>query len=271
MRKTLAHLSDLHFGASPTTLERARELVRALLIAGVDHVVVTGDITDNGRDHELALFHRTFAPLLGQGRLTVVPGNHDRLGDDAGAALMGGRRVDTVELPGAWLVRVDSTGPHNRSSVLAGHGDICERVLDEISEALERAPAGAMVAILLHHHPVFLPEEGVLERLASTFNLPFAAELTLGDELLRRALGRCDLILHGHRHVPSARILAPERARPLRVYNAGCTIARQGMNVFTHAGGSLRGEPRWLQVGAQAAPGFLEIPPYQAAEYRLTI
>jgi 3',5'-cyclic AMP phosphodiesterase CpdA len=269
MRNTIAHLSDLHFGASQTTTARAKEIVRALLIADVDHVVVTGDITDNGRAHELELFHRTFAPLLDQGRVTVVPGNHDRLGDDAGASLMSGRRVDTVELPGALLIRVDSTGPHNRASVLAGHGDICERVLDEIEEALDRAPSGVLVAILLHHHPVFLPEEGLLERLASTFNLPFAAELTLGDELLRRALGRCDLVLHGHRHVPSARILAPGQTRPLRVYNAGCTIARQGMNVFTHAAGVLRGEPRWLQVGAQAAPGFLEIPPYQSTEYRL--
>jgi 3',5'-cyclic-AMP phosphodiesterase len=267
MRKTLAHLSDLHFGASQTALERAAEIVRALLLADIDHVVVTGDVTDNGRAHELALFHRTFAPLLEQGRLTVVPGNHDRLGDDAGAWFMAGKRVDTIELPGAYLVRVDSTGPHNRTSVLAGHGDLCEQVLDEISEALENAPSGALVAILLHHHPVFLPEEGLLERLANILNLPFAAELTLGDELLRRALGRCDLVLHGHRHVPSAKILGPERARPLRVYNAGCTTARRGMNVFTHAAGVLVDEPRWLQVGAQDE--FLEIPPYQSAEYRL--
>jgi len=271
MRKTLAHLSDLHFGASQTVPDRAREVVRALLVADVDHVVVTGDLTDGGRLHELEQFHRIFAPLAELGRLTVVPGNHDRLGDDAGQGFMAGQRVDTILLPGAYLVRVDSTGPHNRASVLAGHGDVCERVLDEISLALDRAPAGALVAMLLHHHPVCLPEEGFLERLSNTFNLPFAAELTLGDELLRRALGRCDLILHGHRHVPSARILAPSAPRPLRVYNAGCTTARRGMNVFTHAAGRLRGEPRWLQVGADDAPGFLDIPPYQAAEYRLAL
>jgi Icc protein len=271
MQKTLAHLSDLHFGASQTALERAREIVRALLMAEVDHVVLTGDVTDGGRNAQLALFHQTFAPLLEQGRLTVVPGNHDRLGDDAGASFMNGRRVDTVHLPGAYLVRVDSTGPHNCSSILAGHGDICERVLDEISAALERAPADALVAILLHHHPVCLPEESFLEKLATTFNLPFAAELTLGDELLRRALGRCDLVLHGHRHVPSARILAPGEPRPLRVYNAGCTTARQGMNVFTHFAGVLQGEPRWLQVGTRVLPGFLDAPPYQSTEYRLAV
>src|SRR5689334_9211001 len=118
MQKTLAHLSDLHFGASQTIPERAREIVRALLLADVDHVVVTGDVTDGGRAHELASFHQVFAPLLERGRLTVVPGNHDRLGDDAADAFMGGKRVDTVRLPGAFLVRVDSTGPHNRTSLL---------------------------------------------------------------------------------------------------------------------------------------------------------
>jgi Icc protein len=271
MGNTLAHLSDLHVGASQTTLERAREIVRALLIADVDHVVVTGDVTDGGRAEELAAFHRTFAPLLEQGRLTVVPGNHDRLGDDAGASFMAGKRVDTVQLPGAFLIRVDSTGEHNRTSVLAGHGDVCERVLDEIDDALERAPAGTLVAVLLHHHPVFLPEEGFLEKLSSTFNLPFAAELALGDEILRRALGRCDLILHGHRHVPSARVLAPGSPRPLRIYNAGCTTARRGMNVFSHAAGVLDGGPRWLQVKPFDLPGFLEDPPYQSTEYRLVI
>ena len=240
-------------------------------MANVDHVVVTGDITDGGRAHELAAFRRTFAPLMELGRLTVIPGNHDRLGDDAGGSFMSGKRVDTVEIPGAFLVRVDSTGPHNRTSILAGHGVVCERVLDEISGALDRAPPGKLVALLLHHHPVCLPEESFLERLSNTFNLPFAAELTLGDELLRRALGRCDLVLHGHRHVPSARILAPSGPRPLRVYNAGCTTHRLGMNVFTHAAGLLWDEPRWLEVRARVLPGFLEIPPYQSAEYRLAI
>jgi len=43
------------------------------------------------------------------------------------------------------------------------------------------------------------------------------------------------------------------------------------MNVFSHAAGVLDSEPRWLQVGPSDAPGFLEIPPYQSAEYRLVI
>jgi 3',5'-cyclic AMP phosphodiesterase CpdA len=251
-------------------LRAARELVWGLEAAGVDHVVATGDITDTGRAHELAQFHEVFAPLIAQGRLTVVPGNHDRLGDDPGAAFMDGQRVDTVELDGAYLVRVDSTGPQNRASSVSSHGSLCERVLDQISEALERAPAGALTAILMHHHPVVLPPDGILERISNSFGFPFALELALGEEMLRRVLGRCDLVLHGHRHVPSAHVLDPQGLRPLRVYNAGCSVARRGANVFTHAAGALVAEPRWLSVGNNSEPTAI-LPPYQTTEYRLAI
>ena len=252
-------------------LERAAEMNRALLAANVDHVVVTGDITDGGRERELEMFRRTFAGLLSRGRMTIVPGNHDRLGDDVGAAFMGGERVDVIALQGAYLVRVDSTGPHNRTSVIAAHGMICDRALGEISNALDRAPPGALVALLLHHHPMFLPAENLLERLASRLGFPYANELSLGQEMLGLALGRCDLVLHGHRHVPSAKVLDPFGSRPLRVYNAGCSLARGGVNVFAHLAGTLRGEPRWLRVGPPGAQTFIDPPPYASTEYRLAV
>jgi Icc protein len=269
VQQTIAHLSDLHFGCSQTMLERAAQMNRALLAADVDHVVVTGDITDGGRARELDLFRQTFARLLAQGRMTIVPGNHDRLGDDVGASFMGGERVDVIALDGVYLVRVDSTGPHNRTSVIAAHGVICERTLAEISNALDRAPAGALVALLLHHHPISLPAENLLERLASRFGFPYADELNLGQKMLGLALGRCDLVLHGHRHVPSARVLDPSGSRPLRVYNAGCSPARGGVNVFAHLAGVLCGEPRWLRVGPPGPQTFIDPPPYASTEYAL--
>jgi Icc protein len=249
---------------------KASALVAALIETAIDHVVVTGDITDAGRVQSFQTFERVFAPLIEQGRVTIVPGNHDRLGDDVGGSFMGGKRVDTVAVEGAYFVRVDSTGPHNRSSILAAHGRICDRVLDDLSRALDQAPPDSVCAILLHHHPVPLPAEGLWETISSTLGLPWAAELTLGEELLRRALGRCDLVLHGHRHVPSAAVLDPNGARPLRVFNAGSSIERGGMNVFSHLGGALLGEPGWLRPDV-ALPDRLAMPtPARAAEYRLS-
>ena len=69
-RKTLAHISDLHLGRSRETTDRAAALCRTLVDADIDHVVVTGDVTNGGRREELALFARVFAPLMAAGRLT---------------------------------------------------------------------------------------------------------------------------------------------------------------------------------------------------------
>ena len=78
MQHTLAHLSDLHLGHGPAREAAARALVEAVQEAHVDHVVVTGDLTQRGRDEEMSLFLDIFAPLQRAHRLTVVPGNHDR-------------------------------------------------------------------------------------------------------------------------------------------------------------------------------------------------
>ncbi len=268
--RTLAHLSDLHIDLAPASARKAEALVAALVASEIDHVVVTGDLTESGKKHAYASFERIFEPLMVQGRVTIVPGNHDRLGDDVGGSFMGGARVDTVMADGVYCVRIDSTGPHNRSSILAAHGRICDRVLDELSVALDQAPSDALVTILLHHHPVRLPAEGLWEWLSSVIGLPFANELTLGEELLRTALCRCDLVLHGHRHIPSAAVLDPQGERPLRVYNAGSSVERGGMNVFSHLGGSLVSEPSWLAPGIGQQERSLTPPPAREAEYRLS-
>ena len=84
--------------------------------------------------------------------------------------------------------------------------------------AIAAAPREALTVILLHHHVLPLPEESFPERLATRLGWPHAAELALGAELVSRVQGRCDLILHGHRHVPREFDLGrPERAGPARL------------------------------------------------------
>ncbi|HZS40917.1 MAG TPA: metallophosphoesterase [Polyangia bacterium] len=243
--KTLAHLSDLHFGSGARAADAATALVRAIDAARVDHVVVTGDVTHRGLYSELDRFARTFAPL--QSRLTVIPGNHDRLGDDAARALMSGGRVQVDARDGLYLVRVDSTGPHNRY-VFAGHGELTLADLYEIDRALDAAPADALVVVILHHHPLPLPEEQPLEKIASFVGLPFAAELDRGSTLLERLRGRADLVLHGHRHVPAAQRLYAGEARPLDVVNAGSSTGLGRARVFAHDAGRLCAPPAWLSA-----------------------
>ncbi|QSQ24896.1 metallophosphoesterase [Pyxidicoccus parkwayensis] len=251
--RTLAHLSDLHLDLTPESDAAARALVGALQASGVDHVVVTGDLTHQGMSVEYRRFRELFAPLLDAGRLTFIPGNHDRPGDDAGSRWMEGQKVRVVEKPGLYLVCVDSTGPHNRN-YFASHGELTYAELDAVDAALAAAPRKTLAAVLVHHHVLPLPEESFPERLATLLGWPHAAELPVGPEWVTRLQGRCDVVLHGHRHVPGERVLEPEGARPLRIYNAGSSTDLGRFRVFRHKAGRLLGEPAWCRAMLSERP-----------------
>lgn len=239
----LAHVSDLHIGRSPKFDRVAAELLEAIQLAGIDHVLVTGDITDHGRADEFATFLRMAHPL--RDRMTLVPGNHDRLGHDLRDSIMAGPRVQVDARDGLFIVRLDSTGVHNRSW-LNSHGKILPEDIDHVAEALKSAPADALRIVALHHHPLPLPEDHFAERLASHLRLPFTEALELGWELVQRINGLCDLILHGHRHTEMAHSVEVDSDRPTWLFNAGCSTSMCRVRVFTHRGGHCFGVPAWL-------------------------
>ncbi len=246
---TLAHLSDLHLGTSASA-ERTLEAAVAAL-SDTELIVVTGDLTENGRTAELAAFDRITAPLAD--RLIVVPGNHDRCGDDVGAQLMSGVRVDVQVRAGCAIVRIDSTAPHNRVPWLS-HGRMCQQVLEQVDHALSAIPSQVMTVVALHHHVVPLPAEGFWEQVSEVLHLPNHSELALGTELLKVLRSRCDLVLHGHRHVPRQFIVDGDGARPLRVFNAGSSTSLGAFRAFDFAEGRLLGDPRWHQVTPEPRP-----------------
>jgi 3',5'-cyclic AMP phosphodiesterase CpdA len=262
--KTLAHLSDLHIGLSFKTERVAQRICDALVASDVDHVVVTGDVTHGGRACEMERFFEIFRPLLSREKLSLVPGNHDRLRDDAACSLMA-TRAEAEYRDGLYLMKVDSTAPHNRS-FLAGHGELSQALVDEIQVLLHRAPEGALCAILIHHHVLPLPVETFVEWFATRMRWPFAHELSLGHQLLNRSVGLCDLVLHGHRHVPREACFSAG-PRPLHVYNAGSSTELCGYRVFSHVRGRLLGSPSWIDVSADARkhwrrPQIPIAPPY---------
>lgn len=258
MEGSIAHVSDLHLGRDARTDAAVRRLCGALVEAQVDAVLVTGDITHRGRFAELRAFEEAFEPLLSSGRVVVVPGNHDRAGDDAGATLMVGARVGVASLPGLHVVRVDSTAPHNRS-LISAHGGLGRSDLAEVDAALREAQPGALTAIMLHHHVVPLPADDLAEALSGWLGWPNAAELRQGPELLALARHRCDLVLHGHRHVPSVANPWPRDARALAIVNAGCSPDLGRARLYRHDGATLLGMD-WLDVGeARARPGAARV------------
>lgn len=244
-----AHISDLHIGRSEQNDADAAHLCAALVESNVDYVIATGDLTHRGQRRELEAYEKTFAPLLEDGRLIAVPGNHDCLGDDVSGAIMSGPRVQTACHPGLYVVRVNSTAQHNRSW-LNGHGSLDDGDLEAIDVALDAAPPGHLVVIALHHHVLPMPEDHAMERLSSWLGFAYTTELSRGRDLLVRVRGRCDVVLHGHRHVPRcARLFGPPR--PMHIFNAGSSTELAQVRVFAHnTGGHLLGAPLWLDVPA---------------------
>lgn len=246
----LAHLSDLHLGERPEHASAARALVRSVLEERVEHVVVTGDITHSGAIGEYETWLEIFEPLLREKRVTVVPGNHDVAGDGVAELLSDGLRVSVDARDGLFMICVDSTAPHNRST-FRSHGDLGERTLDAVDDALTRAPRGWTRAVLLHHHVLPMPVEGIGEWFAERFGWPHAAELPLGRELLRRVEGHVDLVLHGHKHVPREALVGR-----VRVANAGCSTMLGAYRVFEHDGARVSAG-RWVHAAPTARPPLL--------------
>ena len=251
--QTLAHVSDLHLGRSEDTDRRVRALCSALVSRGVDGVAVTGDVTHGGRRAEVERFFAIFDPFIKRGRLLVVPGNHDRLGHDVGDRLMSGDRVQVAGWEGVYAVRFDSTGPHNKTW-LSGQGALAAQDIEDIVAALERAPAGALTLLLLHHHLLPYPQDSAAEWLSSMLGRAWTGELPLGRTLVERLRGRCDLVLHGHRHRPGTTTVFSESNRPLSVFNAGASADRGHVRLFLHAEGRLHAPPAWLPLGAKDRP-----------------
>src|SRR5260370_10954500 len=213
-------VSDLQIGVSPGVDRAAERLCQALLREHPGPVLLSGDVTHNGRRAEMERFRHLFGPLIRAGRWIVVPGNHDRLGDDLGQALMTGGRVQAAQAGGLFIVRLDSTGEHNRRW-LDGHGEITGLDIDEAEAALRGAPPGAQTILMLHHHPLPLAHDNPVEALVSLLGWPSARELRNSALLLSRIRRLCDAVLHGHRHVPAEIAPWPSDPPPLRIFSAG--------------------------------------------------
>jgi 3',5'-cyclic AMP phosphodiesterase CpdA len=236
--KRLAHLSDLHLGLDAATDRATIALRDSLLAAGVEHIVVTGDITHRGRRTELERYYDIFGDLIAEGRVSAVPGNHDRLNDDVGDAVIDGPRVQAEHRDGLSVIRVDSTGEHN-SSLFLPHGELDEFDLAAVDRALNAIPKRHLRVLILHHHPLPLPTDSFAETVGGFLKWTRTDELASGDRLLRLLRGRCDLVLHGHRHLPNHVRPFPNDAWPIDLYNAGSSTELGSYRVFAHDRGFL--------------------------------
>jgi len=196
----LLHLSDLHVrpaGLPASRVVEASHLAeRALRAVGAvvprpDAVVISGDLTDCGLPSEYAELRPMLRRYLGDMRVYLIPGNHDRR-ENFRAALAAFPGVTehpsfvqyvVDDLP-VRLVMLDSVVAG------AGHGLLCPQRLGWLDAQLAAAPHRPTFLVL--HHPPMLCGLPVLDAI----NLRNAAEL--GAVLARHR--QVERILCGHHH-----------------------------------------------------------------------
>lgn len=80
----IAHISDLHLSSffNDFIFKRVNYLLKKISERNVDHLIITGDITDNASEKDLETFRRMLAKsgFISGERLSILPGNHDIFG-----------------------------------------------------------------------------------------------------------------------------------------------------------------------------------------------
>lgn len=240
----IAHLSDLHLldleGAVPSRLfnkrltgyanlrlrrghrhkpEPVRAAARAMRDLGVDHVVITGDVSNLALEREFDRVRDLLVDELGMtpDRVSIVPGNHDVYTSGSVRA----RRFST------WFARYmkcdlpeisrDAGYPfvHLRGPVaivglstavsrppFVASGQLGREQLARLAEIVEHPEVRKRTLVVLQHHPIHNPVSWAKTLLEGLLDAKEEARV-----LSRVAHG---LVLHGHLHRRMNRPLATD-------------------------------------------------------------
>jgi 3',5'-cyclic AMP phosphodiesterase CpdA len=151
--RTLAHLSDLHFGRVDRSL--LEPLRRRLVELAPDLVVISGDLTQRARARQFREA-RAYLDTLPKPQV-VVPGNHDVPLYNVFARffrpLAGYRRIIAQDVePGFVDDEIAVLGVNTARSFVFKGGGVSEAQLARVCEQLGRLHAGR-TRILVSHHP----------------------------------------------------------------------------------------------------------------------
>jgi 3',5'-cyclic AMP phosphodiesterase CpdA len=193
MSRTLAHLSDIHFGRVDSAI--LDPLLQAVGRIAPDVVVVSGDLTQRARPVEFR-DARTFLDRLPRPQI-VVPGNHDVPLYNIYGRFVGQldlyRRFITADLEPAYIdAEIAVLGTNTARSLTWKGGRINSGQIARIRERLG-ALDGRVTRIVVTHHPFDLPQG------FSESHLVGGARMAMGH------LAECgaDLLLAGHMHASS--------------------------------------------------------------------
>lgn len=197
LRRSHAHSADV-----------ARRAIERLVEADVDHIVITGDLTNLALPSEFEAAAQILADVVDDpDRVSLIPGNHDYYTREAVAA----RRFETTFAPyltsdlpeyqterGYPFCRVrDGVAVVGLNSGIAtpwffATGRVHEDELDAAYDLLQDdALADRFIIVMVHHH--LLPFEHS--------RVEFTRRLINADRVLQVCRqGGVDLVVHGHNH-----------------------------------------------------------------------
>jgi len=157
--------------------QRIARLVDQVLALAPDRVVITGDLTALGDEHELRIARALLEPFIAAGLLVVIPGNHDRYTD---------ARASGFEVVFGDLLRSDLPELADYVVGRLGFGQ-----LGRLGRVLEHpVMEGRTVLLLMHHGPAGPSGE---------FDWNESGLIDAGA-LLRTVQDRPVVLLHGHSH-----------------------------------------------------------------------
>jgi 3',5'-cyclic AMP phosphodiesterase CpdA len=177
---------------------------------GVDHLLVTGDLTFSAEPREFERAADLLRPFSESRKLTVVPGNHDVWTEES---VETGRFLRVVGPDGKGMRKAQPTYPHvvslGEEVVLvaldsARWGPVpfetpgrlgSEQVKSARELARDHGKAGKAVLLAFHHHVVLPPERVGSDAAVSRMPLADA------DQVVRMVAELpVAAVLHGHRH-----------------------------------------------------------------------
>lgn len=219
--KTIAHVSDLHFGTELPRL--ADRLVEQLQAASPTLLVVSGDLTQRAREAQYAAA-RAYLDRLPRPRL-VVPGNHDVPLYDVGRRFFSPlgryrRHIDPVVDPVYQDDELCVAGINTARSFTWQNGAISSEQLAGLARTF--AGAGGRFKVVVTHHP-FIPPPAELN---------VGANLVGGGEKALRLFDQfdVDLLLAGHFHhgyAGATRAYYPSVKRSVVAVQAGTAISHR--------------------------------------------